>query len=134
MKPNSDPRLPRSPEDPDELLRLREDALRRLEKEERPPAPVYGGPPPADPRRLGHSPADPARTSPRACWHGRRDRRSAVRGETNGWPGICAVRAAGAGAAPGARVWRAGSTACRNLTTERAVHHQFCDKLRMATC
>ena len=48
MKPNSDPRLPRSPEDPDELLRLREDALRRLEKEERPPAPVYGGPPPAD--------------------------------------------------------------------------------------
>lgn len=47
MKPDSDPPLPRSPDAPDELRRVREDALRRLEDEERPPAaPVYGGPPP----------------------------------------------------------------------------------------
>lgn len=49
MKPDSDPPLPRSPDDPDNLRRLREDALRRLEDEERPsPAAVYGGPPPVD--------------------------------------------------------------------------------------
>ena len=54
MKPDSDPPLPRSPDDPDNLLRLREEALGRLEDEERAspapmyggPAPVYGGPPP----------------------------------------------------------------------------------------
>ena len=47
MKPDSDSRLPRSPQDPETLRRLREEALRRLEEEERtPPAPVYGGPPP----------------------------------------------------------------------------------------
>ncbi len=47
MKPDSDARLPRSPDDPDKVRRLREDALRRLEEEERSsPAPVYGGPPP----------------------------------------------------------------------------------------
>jgi len=35
VKPDSRPRLPRSPDAPDNLLRLREDALRRLEQEER---------------------------------------------------------------------------------------------------
>jgi hypothetical protein len=35
VKPDSSPRLPRSPHAPDNLLRLREDALRRLEQEER---------------------------------------------------------------------------------------------------
>ena len=44
---NSDSRLPRSPEDPDNLRRLREEAVTRLEAEERrASAPVYGGPPP----------------------------------------------------------------------------------------
>jgi len=50
MMPDSDPPLPRSTDDPDNLRRLREDALRRLEQEKHPsPAPVYGGPPQVDP-------------------------------------------------------------------------------------
>ncbi len=49
--PDSDTRLPRSPKSPDNLLRLREEALRRLEVEERlAQATVYGGPPPLDDR------------------------------------------------------------------------------------
>lgn len=43
---SSDPTLPRLPEDPDQLHRLREEALRHLQDEERlGPTPVYGGPP-----------------------------------------------------------------------------------------
>lgn len=54
MKPDSDPRLPRSPQDPDNLRRLREEALRRREEEERAsPATVYGGPPPPTDDRPG---------------------------------------------------------------------------------
>ena len=49
MNPDSDPPLPRSPDDPDNLRRLRENALRQMEQEERPaPMPVYGGPPQFD--------------------------------------------------------------------------------------
>ena len=49
MNPDSDPPLPRSPNDPDNLRRLRENALRQMEQEERPaPMPVYGGPPQFD--------------------------------------------------------------------------------------
>jgi hypothetical protein len=45
VTPDSDPPLPRLPDDPDNLRRLRADALRRLDEEERAaPAPVYGGP------------------------------------------------------------------------------------------
>lgn len=69
MTANTDPPLPRPPQDSDRLQRLREEAVRRVEEEERagpmrpaapgsgepgppiviyggPPAPVYGGPPP----------------------------------------------------------------------------------------
>jgi hypothetical protein len=47
VKPDSDHPLPRSPEDSDNLRRLRDDGLRRLQEEERNFLPVYGGPPPA---------------------------------------------------------------------------------------
>jgi hypothetical protein len=48
VNPDSDPPLPRSPDDAENLRRLRENARRELEREERPyPAAVYGGPPPA---------------------------------------------------------------------------------------
>jgi hypothetical protein len=49
VNPDSDPPLPRSPDDPDNLRRLRENAFRQMEQEERPaPMPVYGGPPQFD--------------------------------------------------------------------------------------
>ena len=41
--------LPRPPDDAANLQRLREEARQRMSREERMPAPVYGGPPP--PRR-----------------------------------------------------------------------------------
>jgi hypothetical protein len=45
--PESDPLLPRVPEDPENLRRLRREALRRMEEDEfRAAAAVYGGPPP----------------------------------------------------------------------------------------
>jgi hypothetical protein len=48
VNPDSDPPLPRSADDAENLRRLRENARRELEREERPyPATVYGGPPPA---------------------------------------------------------------------------------------
>ena len=43
----SNPPLPRLPEDPENLRRLRREALRRMEEdEERMPVVIYGGPPP----------------------------------------------------------------------------------------
>src|ERR1700691_4975239 len=45
MTPDSQPPLPRRPDDPENLERLRKEARGRLDKEERPPAPVYGGAP-----------------------------------------------------------------------------------------
>ncbi len=45
MTPDTDPPFPRLPEDPENLKRLRAEAQRRLDEEQRPPAPVYGGPP-----------------------------------------------------------------------------------------
>ena len=47
MKSDSDPRLPRSPQDPDNLRRLREKARADRDEEERmSPATIYGMPPP----------------------------------------------------------------------------------------
>jgi hypothetical protein len=60
--------LPRPPDDPENLRRLREEAVRRVEQEERarpitiygePPAPVYGGPPPP-PSTYSAAPPPPA--------------------------------------------------------------------------
>jgi hypothetical protein len=49
VNPDSDPRLPRSPRDSENLRRLREEALCRVEEEERASAaPVYAGPLQAD--------------------------------------------------------------------------------------
>jgi hypothetical protein len=45
--PDSEPPLPRQPHDPKNLARLREEARRRLDHEERSPAPAFGGAPPA---------------------------------------------------------------------------------------
>ena len=45
MTPDSQPPLPRRPDDPENLARLREEARRRRDRDERPPAPVYGGAP-----------------------------------------------------------------------------------------
>jgi hypothetical protein len=49
-----EPDLPRPADDPENLRRLREEALRKLDLEERErvPAPVYGGPPVPAPRKF----------------------------------------------------------------------------------
>ena len=60
MEQDSQPRLPRSAQDPDNLRRLRQEALKRLEEEERlSPAVIYGGPPllPDRPVREDREPA-----------------------------------------------------------------------------